>query len=314
MNTLLWFFLFIGMLQAGEEYTRHTILRDAVSDSEIIYYISQPDQETYPIVVLCEGSYCAGQIIKSPSGLLKNFLPILKDCNVGLLTVEKWGVNGAEVDEKQFHVHNTITQRIQDHEQVIDHLIAINPNGWNGKLAFLGGSEGGDVATALTLNYAEKVLATIIFAGIGLRSRQDEIWDHMESKRRDSSWCEQWVLWWDGALKNRDDFDKKIESMIKNPDPTKWWYGQTYKYWADAFTREREALSSEFYNLKSPIFISTGTADSFIESSDELVEIMKQHGMKVTYHRLQDVSHDQRVHAPKIFDVAATWLQNIFEN
>ena len=314
MNKLLRFCLFTGMLQAGEEYTRHTILRDLASDSEIIYYIFQPDQETYPIVVLCEGSYCAGQPIKTPSGLLKNFLPILKNCNVGLLTVEKWGVNGSQVDEKQFHVHNIITQRIQDHEQVIDHFIITKPNGWNGKLVFLGGSEGGDVATALTLNYAEKVLATIIFAGIGLRSRQDEIWDHMESKRRDSSWCEQWVLWWDGAFKNRDDFDRKIESMIKNPDPTKWWYGQTYKYWADAFTRQREALAPEFYNLKSPIFISTGTADSFIESSDELVKYMKQHDMQVAYHRLQDVPHDQRVHAPKIFDVAAIWLQNILLN
>jgi len=313
-NQFFWFSIFFSVLQADKEYTRHTILRDTASNSEIIYYISQSDQESYSIVVLCEGSYCAGNAIKSPSGLLKNFLPILKDCNVGLLTVEKWGANGTQIDEKEFHTHNTISQRIQDHKQVIDNLIVENQKGWNGRLIFLGGSEGGDVATALTLIYAEQSIALIIFAGIGLKSRQDEIWDHIQMYRKNSSWYERCFLWWFDIPKNRKDFDKQIEGIIQNSDFTKWWYGQTYKYWADAFTRPRETLSTEFYNLKMPIFISTGTADSFIESSDNLVEKMKLNGMQITYHRLQDVPHGITDHAPQIFDVAAVWLQDILEN
>jgi pimeloyl-ACP methyl ester carboxylesterase len=311
---LLWLLLFIVPVYAQDDYIRQTLPRDEINELEIIYYLSRPDQEKYPIVVLCEGSYCAGQPIKSPSGLLKNFLPILKNCNVGLLAVEKWGVNGANVDEKEFHAHNTITQWIEDHERVIDHLTTSNPNGWDGRLVFLGGSEGGDVATALTVNYRKQVLATIIFAGIGLKSRQDEIWDHMQIYLENASWYEKLGLWFMGISKNREKFDEQVKLMEQNPNPKKWWYGQTYKYWADAFTRSRESLSPEFYNLKSPIFISTGTADSFIESSDELVEKMKQHDMNVTYHRLQDVPHGMTDHAPQIFDIAATWLQKILEN
>jgi len=313
-NLFLWFSILFSVLQAKEEYTRHTILRDRASDQEIIYYISQLDQESYPIVVLCEGSYSAGEAIKSPSGLLKKFLPILKDCNIGLLIVEKRGVNGAQVNENEFHIHNTITQRIADHKQVIDYLVTSKPHGWNGKLVFIGGSEGGDVATALTLIYAEHVIASIMFAGIGLKSRQDEIWDHIQVYRKNASWYEHCFLWWFEIPENRKDFDQQVDSMIQNPDFAKWWYGQTYKYWADAFTRSRETLSSEFYNLKIPIFISIGTADSFIESSDELIKKMKQHNMQVTYHRLQDVPHGMTDHAPQIFDVAALWLQGILEN
>lgn len=313
MKKLLLFSLFIFAVNAQQDCSRHAIIRDTASDSEIIYYISKPDQANYPIVVLCEGSYCAGQTIKSPSGLLKNFLPILKNCNVGLLTVEKWGVNGKQVDEKQFHAHNTITQRIQDHEQVINYLTTTKPDGWDGTLVFLGGSEGGDVAIALTLNYPERVIATIIFAGIGLQSRQDEIWDHIQEYLKNAPWYEKLGLWFMGISKNRQGFEKQIATMKQNPDPKKWWYGQTYKYWADVFSRPKNSSLPEFYNLKSSIFISTGTADSLIESSDELVEKMKQHGMQVTYHRLQDVPHGMTDHAPQIFDVAALWLQNIIE-
>ncbi len=88
MSKFLWFLLCIVPVYAQDEYTRHTLARDGMNNSEIIYYLSQSeDQENYPIVVLCEGSFCAGERIKSPSGLLKNFLPILKGCKVGLLTV-----------------------------------------------------------------------------------------------------------------------------------------------------------------------------------------------------------------------------------
>ena len=311
MKKLLWFLLCVFSIQAEYEYTRHTLPRDASNKSEIIYYLSQSDQKEYPIVVLCEGSYCAGQQIKSPSGLLKNFLPILKDCNVGLLTVEKWGVNGTDIDKEEFHAHNTITQRIADHQQVVDYLMVKRPEGWNKKVIFLGGSEGGDIATALTLHNSKQTIATIIFAGIGLRSRQEEIWDHMQAYRQNAAWYEKLGLWFMGAWKDRQEFDEQVTLMKQNPNPKKWWYGQTYTYWADAFSRSREALLPEFYNLKSPIFISTGTADSFIASSDELVEKMKQHGMHITYHRLQDVPHGMTDHAPHIFNIAADWLQEV---
>ncbi|MBX9831111.1 alpha/beta hydrolase fold domain-containing protein [Candidatus Babeliales bacterium] len=297
---------------AHAEFTRHVLARNTSdASSEIVYYISQPTHKNYSLVVLCEGSYSATESISSVLDLHKLFLPILKNCNVGLLTVEKLGVNDNAVNKNIFFTHNSISQRVKDHETVLRSLTQRNLPGWDGTFIFIGGSEGGDVASSLMLTFSKQTIASIIFAGIGLHSKQDEIWEGLQHMRKYGSWLERLYVWWKNLPKTRADFDAQVMQILQDPDPTKWWFGQTYHYWADAFTRTRETSLPEFYNLPTPLFIAVGTADSLINSTDALVERMKEHNMQVTYRRLEGIPHGLSKHCPTIFDQAAAWLQKV---
>jgi hypothetical protein len=293
-------------------YTHHTLARN--ENSEIVYYLSSPAEVTdagSPLVLLCDGSYCDDKPIRTVLHLHKLFVPLLKDCNVHILSLEKWGVDGKHVDQQQFHAHNTISQRVNDHATIINHLMQVGIDNWNGQLIFIGGSEGCDVITALTLAFAQKTIAAAFLTGIGLHTRQDEIWTWLSQQKNDSSWLMRLYLWWQGATKQRADFDLHVNYMIEHPDPAQWYLGQTYAYWADVFTRTQETLLPEFYNLRIPMFIAIGTADESINSTDELVARMQEHQMLVTYRRIDGIRHGIGTHYPAIFDEAAAWLHEL---
>ncbi len=154
-----WFTISIS----GENQAYKREIAQRADGSSIVYYLQLPinTDQKYPMVVLCDGSY-------EPFGTIQNVLPLhdffaqlLESCNVGLLTVEKWGVDGNHVDKSLFHSHNTRSQRTQDHLDLLQLLDQKHIPGWNGKYVVIGGSEGGDVITRLMLARAESIIAAI---------------------------------------------------------------------------------------------------------------------------------------------------------
>ena len=146
---------------------RFTCPRDG-GNSEIVYYFSKPSAQpkNYPIVMLCEGSSSKGDL-KSVLRMNHDFGTSIDALNCGLITVEKWGIDGDTIDEKSFWQHYTRSQRFNDHMKVIKHLEENPPAGWNGFLVFFGGSEGGPMVNQLSITYP-KTLATINLVGAGL--------------------------------------------------------------------------------------------------------------------------------------------------
>jgi hypothetical protein len=63
------------------------------------------------------------------------------DLNVGVITVEQRGVDGNAIDAKEFMEHYTRSNRLKDHQVVIESLKRNPPTGWNGKFLFLGVSD-----------------------------------------------------------------------------------------------------------------------------------------------------------------------------
>jgi len=301
---------FFNSIYADNNPNHLTILRE--DNSSIVYHLSVPkDGKEYPLIILCEGSYAYGEPIKTVLRLHRMFLRLLEEHNYGLLTLEKWGVDEDKVDCAVFHKHNTRSQRIKDHQQVLNNLNPQNTPGWNGKYIFIGGSEGGDIITALTLIYAHSTLATVNFAGIGAWNWEDELWAFLLHFRKHSSLLTKLYAWWSGFPKTREQYNKVVEEVKKNPTHEKWWIGQTHKYMADAFLSKVDW--DAFYNLKIPMLVVMGSLDPAIDSCDEFISKAMSCGMPITCWRLNDVDHAIGNKRPKIFAESVEWLMKAIE-
>lgn len=126
------------------ENIRHTASRDDAS--KIVYYFIPHANTTkkHPIAIVCEGSSLKGELesvlrIHTAWGLHQP----LNEMGLGVVTVEKRGIDGNIINEKEFFEHYTRTNRFRDHCSVIEALKRSPPAGWDGKLIFIGGSEDG---------------------------------------------------------------------------------------------------------------------------------------------------------------------------
>lgn len=260
-------------------------------------------------MVLCEGSYDAGSKPVSVLRLHEIFAPLLLPRNLALLTIEKWGVSTAGFDAFTFHAHNTRSQRVADHKTVLDTL---NMPEWDGTLIFIGGSEGGDVMLDLLAYYAPKTRAGINFAGAGAHGWQREMWAWIQQMRlrAEGSWFAKFMLWWQEVPKTIAEYEKQVALICANPTPDKWWLGQTYHCWADSFTRIVDL--EKIYTCKVPLLVIMGTKDAGIASCDAFVAQAQQHGMPITYWRLDNIGHSLNQDRPTLFGEAVEWLcQNI---
>lgn len=302
-------------------YTSSTIKRE--DNSSIIYYLSTPKKahSTYPLVILCEGSYSMGEPIHSVLRLHKLFLPLLEQAGYALLTVEKWGVGEGKVNQSVFHEHNTRSQRIEDHQTVLNYLKKSSfvqasesqqDGGWNGKYVFIGGSEGGDIITALTIINSDSTVATINYAGMGVWGWRNELWSFLQHSQKHSSFVAKLFAWWSGLPKTREQYDKIVEEIIKNPTHEKWWLGQTYKYMSDAFLSKVDW--DVFYSLKIPMLIVMGSLDPAIDSCDEFVARGTERDMLITYWRMDDMGHNIGKKRPETFAESIAWLMKNLKN
>lgn len=311
---ILFVFFVFGVVNAqADEYNippsiRFTLARSGAT-SPLVYYFSPPDAvESYPILFLCEGSSSKGSL-KSVFWFREYFSERIQPLHVGYLTVEQWGIDGNEIDEKEFWDHYTRSQRLDDHLRVIKYLEEHPPEGWNGKLIFIGVSEGGPLVTDLSI-LCPNTLATVNWVGAGDWSWADELWQFFEHWKQDSFWIRlydaipRWLPFSSDIPQTRQEYDELVQQIIQNPTPNQWMGGMTYLYHADAFQR----LPHDYGNIRAPFLVVEGTEDSTIDSCDQFVQKAREAGAPITYFRIEGMDHWLRKR-PDIIDRSFEWLE-----
>lgn len=110
------FLLTFPMSVEADQYNIPSSIRFTIDREEdalpIVYYFSSPEviDRKYPILVLCEGSSSKGDV-GSVFFIREYFAERIQSLQVGYLTIEKWGVDGNQVDEKEFWNHYSRSQR-----------------------------------------------------------------------------------------------------------------------------------------------------------------------------------------------------------
>lgn len=290
---------------ASSTFTLH---RNETSAPNITYYLSKPQSESFPILIFLGGSSNkdnASSIIHVHRYFLKEIL----DLNIALITVEQWGVDSHQIDKEEFIQHYTRSQRLQDHQTVIDHLKTHPIAGWNGKFIFLGVSEGGPIATHLTEDYNSDTLATILWSGAGDMPWREELWAFMQNLLKENPKCPHQVflnecLSCSKVFTNRCDYDQLMNHTLLYSDTENDFLNMTYLYHADALNFP----TPDYQKLSKPLLVVSGALDSCIESSDLFVLNAQEYGVDVTYMRIADMDHYVRKR-PDITQATFDWLK-----
>lgn len=287
------------------ENIRYTTHRDDAS--KITYYFIPHinTNKKHPIAIVCEGSSLKGELesvmrIHTAWGLHQS----LTQMGLGIVTVEKRGIDGNIINEKEFFENYTRTNRFNDHCSVIEALKLNPPTGWNGKLIFIGGSEGGPLALSLTLKYPSQTIATVNWAGATDNSWPDQIWNFFH--------YDSWLTWLVGLYHlpwSKEKLYKKFKEIKCNPSSEKWFAGLTYRYHADVF--EEEKRNAMYTKIATPLLVVTGTKDTIIDTSDTFVDKAQQAGVPITYYRVDGMGHG--VIDPKFGMVEKTlqWIYSV---
>lgn len=311
------------MKNGGPQYnipssSRFTTKRIGAESTDIIYYFSNPSKDKFSIAILVGGSSLEDDItsiIHFHRYFLKEFL----DLGVGLITVEQQGVDGNKINKTKFMKHYTRSNRLIDHRAVIEHLKRHPPLGWNGKLIFLGVSEGGPIVTTLTTDYRDLTLATINWSGAKGYSWRDELWIFMQDMIKNTPWYiklrAQLPSWMPYSLnlyfpKSRKDYEQAMDETIKNPTVHLKLAGMTYKYHHDALIIYPKPA---YEKIKTSYLVVTGLKDTIIDSSDAFVRQAKEAGAPITYMRISNMDHYVRKKQDVIND-SFDWLKKQLDN
>lgn len=285
--------------------SRYTTPRLERGAPDIVYYFSPPPQKNYPIAILCEGS-SQKESLKSVIHFHRYFLQEFMDLGAGVLSLEKWGIDGDIIQPDDFMHHYTRTQRLQDHIAVIEHLKLYPPKGWNGTFIFLGVSEGGHIVTKLSEK--QPPLATINWSGGGDGACwQEEVWLFLQQLLLKNPNCPHNVKLSACSacleiFSSRSHYGAKMEAILKDPSD-EIFLGMTHKYHADALNW----APCDYEKITSPYLLVTGTLDTILELSDSFVEKAKKAKVPITYLRISDMDHYIRKR-PDIIQESFTWM------
>lgn len=292
--------------------SRFTTKRSS-DESDIVYYLTMPSQSSFPIAILCGGSLSKNDVI-SIIHFHRYFLQEFLDCGAAVLTIEQQGVDGKNIDLDLFMSHYTRSERLSDHCSVIEYLKSNPPSGWNGKLIFLGVSEGGPLVTTLTIRYPDITIATINWCGAGDWNWRDELWAFVVNLEKSIPWYFKLRMklpsWMPFSIDlylpdSKETFDIMMDETIKFPTAEKDFLGMTYAYHADAL---KQYPKPEYTNIKTPFLVVAGAQDSIIYSCDAFVEKAKTAGAPITYMRVLDMDHYIK-ERPDIIMQSFEWLK-----
>ena len=278
-----------------------TLKRPQTGAPDIIYYLSYPKTaKSFPIVILIGGS-SDNDSVASITEFHRYFLQNLEDIGVAALTVEQWGVNEHHIDKKVFMAHYTRTQRLSDHQIVIDELRRSAPPGWNGKLALLAVSEGGNIATTLISNRNNAISATVIWSGAGDWSLREELWPFMRNlcsgqSATDISECRN--------ISTRKKYDSRLDDIALHPSAQLYFFNMTNMYMADAM----KFPEPDYKNFHGELLMVSGVKDTLIKSSDDYYRKATRAGVDVTYWRVEDMDHSIR-NRPELIERSFVWLK-----
>jgi len=260
--------------------------------SELKGYLSlPPDRGSFPLAILCQGSYSEKCSTQSVYPFHQILAPFFNSAGIGILSIEKKGVDREHFDEVAFHEYNLVENRIRDYLQVLESLCKFKPQGWDSRLIFIGTSEGGWIAPRIA-HLSPEMKSVLIFGGAGAWKFRDEI---------------ALLLKKNGSPLTDGEIELQFEMMKKDPSPQKFWLSQTYKFWAhsaDLCNRD------DILNLSCPVYVSIGSEDDCIESSDELWKLVQeQKKSNVTYARYEGLDHNMLNDRYTVLQDAVKWIE-----
>jgi len=273
----------------------------------LVYYLESPsDVETYPILLAIEGSYVAK---RGPSTVLRLHELLSSEIlswGAALMTLERRGVDGKDIDKDTYHYYNVPSQRLADHLQLVQHIRENPPLGWNGQLIIFGYSEGSLIAISLARRTHPS--ACVAIAGCGDQRFKKYIWKLIQSMRSSMPWWKRFIIsWWASIPKDRAAYNARCDMMKRDPDHKKWWFGATFRYWADALDR---CEADDFLTLPCPCLVVAGSEDVECESTDRIVQMAKDNGKDVTYMRVEGMGHGALDPQWKVLDGVRKFLQD----
>lgn len=187
--------------------------------SVIQYYVEKPNTSSFPLLLVLQGSQC-----DSVASHLDKW-PILESYGIGLLLVEKYGLEAPTVGCPEAYLkNNTIDQRLNDYLRVLS-VVRTKLEGWDGRLFLLGGSEGAHVAARLaSLVFPQKIV--LIGGALGMpMSETLPLLAEKDMRKNGLS---------DGLIRAElAKFPVKYDEILANPTWRLSWGGEnnTYKYW-----------------------------------------------------------------------------------
>lgn len=282
------------------------------NNADIVYYFNAPSKQPkdFPIVVLCEGSSGEGDL-ESVMFMHQYFRSQIDALDCGIVTVEKWGIDGKTINEQEFWGHYTRSQRLHDHCDVINHLTSNPPARWDGTFVFFGISEGGQLVNDLSVMYP-KIRATINWTGIGGDwGWADQLWEFLV-QLRSNHWLLTWLynclpecLQLYGPFPDsREKYDKQIEYIRQHPLPDKRFTGMTYLWHVDALKQ----LPIDYTKIYAPMLVVMGQHDPNVASYDQFVKKAQEIGAPITYFRVEGMGHYIRKR-PDIIEKSFDWLK-----
>jgi len=279
----------------------------------ITYYISKPERESFPIIVLCGGS-STKEGVKSVIHLHRYFLEESLALGAALMTVEQRGVSWGAIDSDEWFAHYTRSNRLADHQNVLDHLCERPVAGWDGRLIFLGISEGGALVNSLTDLYENRTLATINWSGAGDFGWEDELWTFSRALLKSNPLCPHGTLLSKcvacgetvALLSSKERYLEQLKLMKNSPITLQSFLGMSYLYHADALSYP----APNYSKFTAPYLVVSGVKDPLIGSYDCFVKKAKEAGVPVTYFRIEDMDHYVRKR-PDVIKRSFDWLRDV---
>jgi len=275
-----------------EDYSLSEIQQISSLDERFLtYYLERPvGAEDIPILVVIDGSGCSGQL-RPVLGTLFKPSPEAPD-RYARIAVEKPGVasdaTGSEDCSEDFLKHYTMTNRVEDHLRVLQHLRKTAP-WWNGELYIWGWSDGGDIGMRLLAYYPDAQKAILGSFGGGFTMLEQfqsdtfcpaENYNEAEQDKRDI--CFE---------KTR----QKFQAMSDNPTWQKNWAGQdnSWRVWSTRLYGRSTVLLND---VSQPVLIIHGAQDvDALESSRKMMtDLDETRRADVEVWEIKDIGHSFR--------------------
>lgn len=283
--------LFILQTTLVTHATRHEL---TIGNEPLVYYTHFPDTHSFPILIILDGSYSADKGPESVQHFDSWLIPPFVQKDIGIMILERRGVDGPEqINHHIYHQYNTPSQRLSDHLLIIQRLQANPPTNWNQQLFIAGGSEGSLLAVKLADHV--KADACIAMTGCGDQSMQALIWQHIQTiyhyHLQHAPWWKKLLSymshWYQSIPTTQEDYERHCQYMKDHPSPKHFWYGQSYRYWADALDQTEEEA---FMRLRCSTLVVSGGRDIEYPSTVRLFD--KHHPTHIEHLCLAEAGHD----------------------
>lgn len=263
--------------------TEHTLRADGTA---VTYYLDLPSAQSYPVVVILQGSEC----LKVSHKYLE-YIEHLKAQGVAVLRVEKPGLDEnvpIGTCPPEYLELNTPERRVLDLLLVLSEIRRQDPR-YDGSLVLTGGSEGAMVA-ALAAPLCQDLKALVLFSGGGGGIFGNEVLGSIRMSMESGGANE-------AAITARmDEMARQLEEIRREPVSTKEWLSDgelsrsTYRWWAQAWGIQ---LSLPLLKVEAPILALQGFSDENVPaaSAELLAEKMKAAGRENFHLRTYQGGH-----------------------